>query len=144
MIKKVIQIVKDIEADDSVELSWFDIQKPNLSAITNLGVDFILKVKFTHLHVKDVLFCEDGYKIEVKRAKDEVYILEFNGHVSFAKAAYEIGNRHQPICIEDYKIIVLNDISIADIILSLQNDLHVRVIKSKRYFQPNGKLHHSH
>lgn len=144
MIKKVIKIAKGEEVDDSVELSWFDMQKPNLSATTNLEVDFINKAKFTHLHVKDILVCEDGYKIEVKRSKDEIHVLEFSEHISFAKAAYEIGNRHQPICIEDYTITVLNDISIADIILDLKNSLHVKVTKCKGYFQPNGKSHHSH
>ena len=69
MIKKVIEITKTTQAKDSVELSWFDMQKPNLSAVTNTGVEFIIKAKFTHLHVGDILVCEDGYKIEVKKPK---------------------------------------------------------------------------
>ncbi|MDX1809280.1 MAG: urease accessory protein UreE [Sulfurospirillaceae bacterium] len=144
MIKKVIQITKETEANDSVELSWFDMQKPNLSALTNLGVAFIIKAKFTHLHVGDILICEDGYKIEVKKTQDEIYILEFTDHIKFAKIAYEIGNRHQPITIEDYKITVLDDQSISDIISNLTSDKEVKITKTKGYFHPNGKSHHSH
>lgn len=144
MIKKVIEIVKDIEAKDSVELSWFDMQKPHLSAVTDLGEEFIIRAKFTHLHVRDILICEDGYTIEIKRSDDEVFVLEFSTPWDFAKVAYEIGNRHQPICIEENKITVLDDVSISDIIKKQQQSLHVKVTKCKGEFQPNGNAHHSH
>ena len=144
MIKKVIEIKKDIKIDDTVELSWFDMQKPNLTAVTSLGVEFIIKVKFTHLHENDVLVCEDGYSINVTRADDEVYELCFKEPLGFAKIAYEIGNRHQPVCIEDYKITVLDDISLTDIIKMCEENTSIEVEKIKKYFKPNGKAHHSH
>ena len=144
MIKKVIEIKKDIKVDDTVEISWFDMQKPNLTAVTSKGIEFMIKVNFTHLHEDDVLICEDGYVIKVLRCEDVVYELKFDTPLSFAKIAYEIGNRHQPICIEEYKITVLDDISLSDIIKTSQNDETIEVIKTKRYFKPNGKAHHSH
>ena len=144
MIKKVIKIDKNVDVNDSVELSWFDMQKPNLTAVTKNGVEFIIKVKFTHLHEKDVLVCDDDYAIEVKRSDDEVYELTFKNSLSFAKTAYEIGNRHQPICIEELKITVLDDISLEDIIKTSQEDENIIVSKTKSYFKPNGKAHHSH
>jgi len=144
VIKKIIEIKKDIEAFDSVELSWFDMQKPNLSAVTSKGVEFIIKVKFTHLHENDILVCEDDYAIKVLRSEDVVYELKFHDPLSFAKTAYEIGNRHQPICIEAYKLTVLDDISLNDIIKTSQSDEKIEVTKTKRYFKPNGKAHHSH
>lgn len=144
MIKKVIKIQKECESNDSVELSWFDMQKPNLSAITKEGVEFMIKVKFTHLHENDVFICEDGYTIQVNRCEDEIYELIFQESLSFAKIAYEIGNRHQPIFIEEYKITVLNDISLSDIIKICDDDEVIKVNKTKGYFRPNGKAHHSH
>ena len=144
MIKKVIKIDKNVDVNDSVELSWFDMQKPNLTAVTKNGVEFIIKVKFTHLHEKDVLECEDGYTIEVLKSEDEVYELLFIDALNFAKTAYEIGNRHQPVCIEEFKITVLDDISLDDIIKSANENENVKVIKTKAYFKPNGKAHHSH
>ncbi len=144
MIKKVIEIKKDCDVNDTVELSWFDMQKPNLSAVTKDGIEFMIKVKFTHLHENDVLVCEDGYAIQVKRCEDEVYELEFKEPLSFAKTAYEIGNRHQPVCIEEYKITVLDDISLSDIIDSCKKDDSIEVNKTQGYFKPNGKAHHSH
>jgi len=144
VIKKVIQIEKNSEINDSVELSWFDMQKPNLTAVTKNGVEFIIKVKFTHLHENDILVCEDGSAIEVKRLDDEVYELIFKDALTFAKTAYEIGNRHQPVCIEESKITVLDDISLDDIIQSSEENDNIEVLKTKVYFKPNGKAHHSH
>ena len=144
VIKKVIEIKKDIEASDEVELSWFDMQKPNLTAVSKKNVNIVVKAKFTHLHENDILVCEDGYAIKVKRSEDEVFSLEFNDALSFAKIAYEIGNRHQPLMIEEFKIIVLDDISISDIIKDCYANETIKVEKIKAYFKPNGKAHHSH
>ncbi len=144
MIKKIIEIKKDIEADDSVELSWFDMQKPHLSAVTSKGVEFLIKVKFTHLHENDILMSEDNYTITVIKSEDVVYELKFNDPLTFAKTAYEIGNRHQPICIEAYKITVLDDLSLSDIIKTSQSDETIEITKTQKYFKPNGKAHHSH
>lgn len=144
MIKKIIEIKRDIEAQDSVKLDWFDMQKPNLCAITKDGVQFIVKAKYTHIHEDDILVDEAGYTIKVLKSKDNIYTLSFTDHITFAKIAYEIGNRHQPICIEDYKINILEDISTADIIKTCEAIENVEVKKYKGVFKANGKAHHSH
>lgn len=120
------------------------MQKPNLTAVTKNGVNFVVKVKFTHLHENDVLLCEDGYAIKVKKSEDEVFILEFSDVLTFAKTAYEIGNRHQHLMIEEFKITVLDDISLSDIIKECKLNENINVEKTKGYFKPNGKAHHSH
>jgi len=144
VIKKVIEIKKDIPFSDEVELSWFDMQKPNLTAVTKKGVNLVVKAKFTHLHENDILVCEDGMGIKVSRSEDEIFILEFSDALTFAKIAYEIGNRHQPIMIEEFKIIVLEDISLSDIIKDCYTNEKIKCEKTKGYFKPNGKAHHSH
>ena len=131
MIKKAIEIKRDIEADDSVLLDWFDMQKPNLCAITKEGIEFIIKAKYTHLHENDILLCEDGYKIKVSKSEDNIFILKFSDHITFARIAYEIGNRHQPICIEDFKITILEDIATSDIIKACEAIDSVTVEKAK-------------
>ncbi|WP_419764322.1 MAG: urease accessory protein UreE [Arcobacter sp.] len=144
MIKKVIEIKKDIKASDEVELSWFDLQKPNLTAVSSCGINFVIKAKFTHLHENDILVDEDGYAIKVKRSADEIFVLEFSDALVFAKTAYEIGNRHQPVMIEESKITVLDDISLGDIIKDCYANKDINIEKTKGYFKPNGKAHHSH
>lgn len=144
VIKKVIEIKKDIPFSDEVELSWFDMQKPNLTAVTKKGVNLVVKAKFTHLHENDILVCEDGMGIKVKRSEDEIFVLEFSDALTFAKAAYEIGNRHQLIMIEEFKIKVLDDISLSDIIKDCYFNEKIKCEKTKGYFKPNGKAHHSH
>ncbi|MDN5102313.1 urease accessory protein UreE [Aliarcobacter butzleri] len=144
VIKKVIEIKKDIPFSDEVELSWFDMQKPNLTAVTKKGVNLVVKAKFTHLHENDILVCEDGIGIKVKRSEDEIFSLEFSDALTFAKTAYEIGNRHQPVMIEEFKIIVLDDISLSDIIKDCYANEKIKCKKTKGYFKPNGKAHHSH
>ena len=144
VIKKVIEIKKDIPFSDEVELSWFDMQKPNLTAVTKKGVNLVVKAKFTHLHENDILVDEDGMGIKVKRSEDEIFVLEFSDALTFAKTAYEIGNRHQPVMIEEFKIIVLDDISLSDIIKDCYVNEKIKCEKTKGYFKPNGKAHHSH
>ena len=144
VIKKVIEIKRDIESNDEVALSWFDMQKPNLTAVSKKNINIVVKAKFSHLHEDDVLVCEDGYAIKVLKDIDDIFVLEFKDALSFAKTAYEIGNRHQPLMIEDFKIIVLDDISIADIIKDCYANENIKCEKTKGYFKPNGKAHHSH
>jgi len=144
MIKKVIDIEHRGEASDSVELGWFDMQKPNLSAVSHDGVPFMMKVKFTHLHEGDVLVCEDGHRIGVKRSTDTVYECRFTEPLDFAAAAYEIGNRHQPVRIEAYTLTVLDDVALADVLGTLQKNDRVTVTRTQGYFIPNGKAHHAH
>lgn len=144
MIKKVIEIKRDIEANDMVLLDWFDMQKPNLCAISEKDVEFIVKAKYTHLHEGDILECEDGYKIKILKSEDNIYTLVFEDHITFARIAYEIGNRHQPICIEDYKITILEDISTADIVKACESIDKCDVVKHRGIFKPNGNAHHSH
>ena len=144
VIKKVIEIKRDIESNDEVALSWFDMQKPNLTAVSKKNINIVLKVKFSHLHENDILVCEDGYAIKVTKDEDDVFSLVFSDALTFAKTAYEIGNRHQPLMIEEFKIIVLDDISIADIIKDCYANESIKVDKIKSYFKPNGKAHHSH
>ena len=144
VIKKVIEIKRDIESNDEVALSWFDMQKPNLTAVSKKNINIVVKVKFSHLHEDDILVCEDGYAIKVLKDMDDIFVLEFKDALSFAKTAYEIGNRHQPLMIEEFKIIVLDDISIADIIKDCYANESIKVEKTKGYFKPNGKAHHSH
>lgn len=144
MIKKIVEIKRDIDFDDEVELSWFDMQKPNLTAVSKKEINFVMKVKFTHLHENDILITEDGYAIKVSRSEDEIFVLEFNDALSFAKTAYEIGNRHQPVNIQDFKITVLDDISLQDILSDCYKNEVIKVEKTTGYFKPNGKAHHSH
>lgn len=144
VIKKVIEIKRDIESNDEVALSWFDMQKPNLTAVSKKNINIVVKAKFSHLHEDDILICEDGYAIKVTKDEDEVFSLEFSDALTFAKTAYEIGNRHQPLMIEDFKIVVLDDISIGDIIKDCYANASIKVEKTKGYFKPNGKAHHSH
>ncbi|MCT7912322.1 urease accessory protein UreE [Arcobacter lacus] len=144
VIKKVVEIKKDVDFSDEVELSWFDMQKPNLTAVTKKGVNLVVKAKFTHLHENDILVCEDGMGIKVSRSVDEIFVLEFSDALTFAKIAYEIGNRHQPVMIDEFKIIVLDDISLSDIIKDCYTNEKIKCEKTKGYFKPNGKAHHSH
>jgi urease accessory protein len=55
VIKKVIEIKRDIESNDEVALSWFDMQKPNLTAVSKKNINIVVKVKFSHLHEDDIL-----------------------------------------------------------------------------------------
>lgn len=141
MIKKIKEVKSGVSFDDEVELNWSDLQKPNMSGKTKKGVEFLFKSS-THLHANDVLECEDGYKICVKFQKNTLWEFYCDDSLEFAKLAYQIGNRHQPIMIEKGKITTLDDISLNDIIN--QKNALIRVEKTEGIFKPNEKEHHSH
>ncbi|MDR2081520.1 MAG: urease accessory protein UreE [Campylobacteraceae bacterium] len=144
MIKKIFKIEKEQDANDSVLLSWFDLKKPNLSAVTEKGAKFILKTQAAHLHDGDTLIAEDGYRIKVNIKKEELFMLKFKNAVDFAKTAYEIGSRHQPICIEQMSITVLNDLSIESIIHELKHGKNASIEKISGIFYQNAFSHHTH
>lgn len=144
MVKKIVKIEMAQSADDTVLLSWFDIKKPNLSAVSENGIEFILKTQACNLDDGDTLIAEDGYKIKVNIKKDELFVLKFKNAVDFAKTAYEIGNRHQPICIEELSITVLNDSSLSGIIHSLSHNEDISIEKISGVFRQNALSHHTH
>ncbi len=144
MIKKIVDIKRDTLFDDIVHLEWFDMQKPNLCAISKNKVEFIVKVNNNHLHENDILICEDGYSIKVVKLPSQIYVLTFKNYINFAKIAYEIGNRHQPICIEDLQITILEDSSLKDIILLCETLEDVNIEKKEGFFKANAKAHHQH
>ena len=77
MIEKVVQIKHDIPYEDSVKLSWFDMHKPNLSAISQRGVSFMLKVSVAHLHEGDILVCESGHTIKIELIEDDICAVSY-------------------------------------------------------------------
>jgi urease accessory protein len=144
MIKKIVSVVREGEAQDSVLLSWFDLRKPKLSAVSAKGVNFTLKIAADRIENGDRLIAEDGYTIAVEIAKDETIVFEFKNAADFAKTAYEIGNRHQPIVIEDMKIVALNNGAIADIIQTASANADITVSKSMEFFRPYANSSHVH
>ncbi|MDR0579288.1 MAG: urease accessory protein UreE [Campylobacteraceae bacterium] len=144
MIKRIVKIENLQSADDTVLLSWFDIRKPNLSAISEKGVEFILKTQPHSLNNGDILISEDGYKIKINIKEDELFVLKFKNILDYAKTAYEIGNRHQPVYIEELSITVLNDSSLGDIIHSLSYNENVSIEKVSGVFRQNAMSHHAH
>ncbi|MDR2342329.1 MAG: urease accessory protein UreE [Campylobacteraceae bacterium] len=144
MVKKIVKIEGAQSVDDAVLLSWFDIKKPNLSAISENGIEFMLKTQTHSLNDGDTLISEDGYKIKVNIKKDELFVLKFKNILDYAKTAYEIGNRHQPICIEELSITVLNDSSLGGIIHSLSHNKDISIEKTSGVFRQNALSHHTH
>ena len=57
-------------------------------------------------------FVKMDMRLKLKEVKIIFILLEFKDALNFAKVAYEVGNRHQPVMIEDLKIVVLDDISL--------------------------------
>lgn len=143
MIRKVTAIQKG-EADDFVLLGWYDMRKPSLSVVSDKGVNLLCKVNTSHLHEGDLLVCEDGYAVQVRKAKDSVVTLHFDSMLDQVKTAYEIGNRHQPISIGEKIITILDDPALQDVIAQCEAHPHIQVEKSESYFKPDGHAHHSH
>lgn len=143
-IKKVKNVIHGHGAEDSVSLDWYDLQKKHLHLVTDKGVNILLSGGTEHLRDNDTFICEDGYAVSVKLKKQALYQLEFTDSLTFAKAAYEIGNRHMQINITENRIIVPDDPSLSELVHGFSHDAGIRVTKIEGYFYPNTKNSHRH
>jgi urease accessory protein len=144
MIKRIVQITREGKTDDSVVLSWHSLCKPYISGVSQRGVNFLVHAENYRLQDGDILVSGDGYAITLNIEQNDLYVFEFQEPLDFATTAYKIGNRHQPIQIENMKITALKDAAISDIVASLQDSNGVVVQEISGCFFPNVNKSHSH
>ena len=138
MIQQIIGTQEGTTHDDSVQLSWFDMQKPNLSATTKNGVNILYK-DTPKLRPNSQLVCENGSVINIELEMDLLYVIACANSSTLATIAYEIGNLHQSICIKKQTIIVLQNPKIKNVITAL-GDKSITITEAKDYFLPNERI----
>ena len=89
----------------------------------------------------DVLELEDGRRVAVIAADEEVYEVRGRDAAHIARLAWHIGNRHMPAQIEKGRILIRRDRVIRDMLIGLGATVTERV----EHFSPeHGAYQHGH
>ena len=134
------------ETDYTVTLTYGQRQKSRQRLKFDCGMEAALILpRGTHLHQGDRIAAADGTTVLVKAADESISVVSCSDALLFARACYHLGNRHQPLQIEEGKLSYLHDHVLDDMIkgFGLQVDL------KKGPFEPEegaygGESGHSH
>lgn len=114
VVTKVLARKDQYEADynqfEYLPLSWEELRKRRLRAISNLGrtVDIALD-EGDVLRDGDLLAMEGGRGLVVKLTPEKALVLKVKTIAQFGMVCYELGNRHLPAWIGPDEVIVLDD-----------------------------------
>lgn len=88
----------------------------------------------------DVLAAESGEYFVIKAAKEPLYSVKAKTPLHLLELAWHLGNRHQPVEIEETKILLLRD----PIIRTMLEGLGANVEEIEAPFQPLHGAYHDH
>lgn len=94
---------------DTVTLTWEQRRKARQKLLTGQGIEIALALPTgTQLHAGDLLATAKGW-IEVQPALEDVLLIKPRTLQETAFVAYQIGNRHLPLEIEDLALKTLHE-----------------------------------
>jgi len=126
---------------DPVVLTWEERAKTRQKVTTRQGRELAIKLPTgTRLPPGTVLHVDDGFHVEVEAAAEEVWVVHSHHADTLARVAYEIGNRHFPICIGHDSVAVLYDHTLAE----LWERLGVRAERATMPFLSEQRPTHHH
>jgi urease accessory protein len=92
-------------------------------------------------HHGDVLVLDDGRKVEILAAEEQLYEVRGENSLHLMELAWHLGNRHLPTQIEEHRIVILRD----HVIKAMLEGLGATVTEISGPFQPvRGAYHGSH
>jgi urease accessory protein len=123
---------------DTIVLGWEERRKSRQRLTTERGSEITLALPTgTILKDGDVLYIDDRCYLTVEEAKEDVIVISPEDMAEGAAIAYEIGNRHLPISIENGTIVTPQN-------LQMEEFLKKRAIRyqlRKESFEPTRKGH---
>ncbi len=140
-------VPKDIQATESVELTFDQREKSRLRAVLASGESFGIQLRSgTILAHGDKIALDDGRIVEVIAADEALAEVRATSATQLARIAYHVGNRHVPLQVEADYFLMLPD----HVLKAMVEGLGGVVTEVKRGFQPEGgayghsHVHHSH
>ncbi len=102
IVRSKVREVKDLRGleRDTVVLNWEDRRRPRQRVRTTKGVELGIALPTgTVMQEGDVLYLNESRYIVVEAEKEDVIVIFPENLSQSALVAYEIGNRHLPICL---------------------------------------------
>ncbi|MGJ8546590.1 MAG: urease accessory protein UreE [Sulfitobacter sp.] len=120
------------QADDTVILSYEGRFLRRKKLVAEGGLSFVVDLEqTTSLDHGDCLELEDGRRVQVQAAPEEVLIVT---GPALAQLAWHIGNRHTPCQIEPARLVIQND----PVIAHMLRHLGAQIVPAVEPFTPEG------
>ncbi|MGA2517942.1 MAG: urease accessory protein UreE [Thermodesulfobacteriota bacterium] len=123
---------------DTIVLGWEERRKPRQRLTTKKGSEIALALPTgTILKDGDILYLDDRCYVTVEEAKEDVIVISPEDMAEGAAIAYEIGNRHLPISIENGTIATPQNLQMEEFLKKTA----IRYQLRKESFEPTRKGH---
>jgi len=123
---------------DTIVIGWEERRKPRQRLTTKKGSEIALALPTgTILKDGDILYLDDRCYVTVEEAKEDVIVISPEDMAEGAAIAYEIGNRHLPISIENGTIATPQNLQMEEFLKKTA----IRYQLRKESFEPTRKGH---
>lgn len=103
--------------DDEVRLDFDNRHRRRLAMRGKDGLEFLLDLPRAHrLRQGDTLLLEDGRRVRVMAAKEELAEITTTSAVDLVRVAWHLGNRHLPVMLLPDRILIRRDHVIEDMV----------------------------
>lgn len=151
LVTEIIARKGEYSADhDKVEylsLSWEELRKRRLRAVSNLGrtVDILLQ-EGDLLRDGDLLAVGSDRPLVVKLVPEKVLVMKAETPAEFGLICYELGNRHLPAWIGQDEVLVLDDPVLPSFLIKqgIAFTTEERVLDQNIYRMVGGGNNHHH
>lgn len=123
---------------DTVVLNWEERRKSRQRVRTPKGTELAIALPTgTILRDGDILYVDHLGYIVVEAAKEDLIVIHPESLTQGALVAYEIGNRHGPVSINEGRIVTPKNASLEE----LFQKSGIRYQLEKAVFEPTPKVH---
>lgn len=123
---------------DPLSLRWEDRARTRQRVVTRSGREVGIKLPTgTRLSPGTVVVLGDGWHVAVEAAEEDVWVVRARDRRSLLRAAWEIGNRHFPVELDEDEIAVLHDHTLEE----LWRRLDVEAVRTRRPFLAEMRPH---
>lgn len=141
------EYIADHDKVEYLLLSWEELRKRRLRAVSNLGrtVDIVLK-EGDILRDGDLLAVESDRPLVVKLNSEKVLVMQAETPAQFGLICYELGNRHLPAWIGQDEVLVLDDPVLPSFLIKqgITFTTEERVLDQNIYRMVGGGSNHHH
>jgi urease accessory protein len=106
--------------DDEVVLDFDQRHRRRMTMTGVRGLEFLLDLpKAQRLRHGDALLLEDGRRVRIKAAPEQLAKISMPGAGSLVRIAWHLGNRHLPVMLAEDHILIRRDHVIEDMVRGL-------------------------
>jgi urease accessory protein len=140
-LPRATAVTRNGEPADTVTLDHHTRQRRRLRLVADRGTAFLLDLpKARHLREGDLLRLDDGRLIAVRAALEPVLDITAADHLTLARLAWHLGNRHTPTQVLPDRLRIGDD----HVLAAMLEGLGARIERRTAPFEPEGGAYGRH